>query len=287
RPGLSSRLFTSLHLYPPLFAPLSPHQTHQVISARGCSFSGFLPPALGYAPRLQSLDLGGNQLAGGIPPTWGQMGSLTSLVMNGNQLSESIPSALNGLSALQHEARLLSAVRHDNILPVVGCWEGAGGSGEPMRVLLYDYMPNGDLREFLYDELASRKSLQWPVRFRVAMGVARGLAFLHSGAGGAGGMGGGPMAHGAVHPGNVLLDGRMEPKLADMGVARIAFDTDDVQVADEIMGYTPPGMWRMGSCGWDHADGIMGPPSPLQYSALQLIAPFESCCQGSSHATSP
>ncbi|CAI7840655.1 unnamed protein product, partial [Closterium sp. NIES-53] len=73
----------------------------QVISARGCSFSGFLPPALGYAPRLQSLDLGGNQLAGGIPPTWGQMGSLTSLVMNGNQLSESIPSALNGLSALQ------------------------------------------------------------------------------------------------------------------------------------------------------------------------------------------
>ncbi|CAI5479633.1 unnamed protein product [Closterium sp. Yama58-4] len=106
-----------------------------------------------------------------------------------------------------------------------------------MRVLLYDYMPNGDLREFLYDELASRKSLQWPVRFRVAMGVARGLAFLHSGAGG---MGGGPMAHGAVHPGNVLLDGRMEPKLADMGVARIAFDTDDVQVADEIMGYTPP-----------------------------------------------
>ncbi|CAI5466898.1 unnamed protein product, partial [Closterium sp. Yama58-4] len=138
------------------------------------------------------------------------------------------------------EMRALAEVDHPNVLPLLGCWEDEITG---RRVLLYELMPNGDLNDFLYDEELSENSLTWDARRRVALGIAQGVAHLHTltlprppGSQ----LAPDPLVHGSLHPGNILLGDDGEAKLTDTAGARIAFDSDDVHVAPETLGYTPP-----------------------------------------------
>ncbi|CAI7813937.1 unnamed protein product, partial [Closterium sp. NIES-54] len=134
----------------------------------------------------------------------------------------------------------LAEIDHPNVLPLLGCWED---DITGRRVLLYELMPNGDLNDFLYDEELSENSLTWDARRRVALGIAQGVEHLHMlslplppGSQ----LAPDPLVHGSLHPGNILLGDDGEAKLTDTAGARIAFDSDDVHVAPETLGYTPP-----------------------------------------------
>ncbi|KAJ6865775.1 hypothetical protein NC652_037327 [Populus alba x Populus x berolinensis] len=72
------------------------------------------------------------------------------------------------------ELTILAKFRHMNIIPLLGfCVE----SGE--RLLVYKYMPNGNLHDWLHPVKCNAKKLDWHARVKIAIGVARGLAWLH------------------------------------------------------------------------------------------------------------
>ncbi|EER88491.1 hypothetical protein SORBI_3010G161300 [Sorghum bicolor] len=123
--------------------------------------------------------------------------------------------------------RELARLRHPNILPLLGyCIAGKE------KLLLYEYMEKGDLHRWLHELPAGRPDMDdagsgdiweaaevkrsisdWPTRHRIALGVARGLAFLHQGW--AGGGGGSAVVHGHLVPTNVLLCDDLEPRISD------------------------------------------------------------------------
>ncbi|KAJ0964889.1 hypothetical protein J5N97_026027 [Dioscorea zingiberensis] len=115
------------------------------------------------------------------------------------------------------ELRELARLRHPNLLPLLGyCLAGKE------KLLLYEYIERGDVPRWLHElpagrpgeEEDTRESSDWPARHRVALGVARGLAFLHQGWAGSGR----PVVHGHLVPENVLLDDELEARIADFGV---------------------------------------------------------------------
>ena len=65
-------------------------------------------------------------------------------------------------------------------------------------------------------ELSGHKAilLEWPIRYNIAIGMAKGLAYLHS-------RGPARLAHGDLKASNILLDRNFEPKIADFGLARM------------------------------------------------------------------
>lgn len=110
------------------------------------------------------------------------------------------------------EAEFLSKVKHRNLTVLRGYYAGA----PDMRLLVYDYMPNGNLATLLQE--ASHQDghvLNWPMRHLIALGIARGLAFLHTS----------NIVHGDVKPQSVLFDADFEAHLSDFGLDRLTIAT--------------------------------------------------------------
>ncbi|TKY75218.1 LRR receptor serine/threonine-protein kinase [Spatholobus suberectus] len=107
------------------------------------------------------------------------------------------------------EAESLGKVKHRNLTVLRGYY---AGPPPDVRLLVYDYMPNGNLGTLLQE--ASQQDghvLNWPMRHLIALGIARGLAFLHSV----------PIVHGDVKPQNVLFDADFEAHLSEFGLERL------------------------------------------------------------------
>ncbi|XP_037438122.1 LEAF RUST 10 DISEASE-RESISTANCE LOCUS RECEPTOR-LIKE PROTEIN KINASE-like 2.4 [Triticum dicoccoides] len=97
---------------------------------------------------------------------------------------------------------------HVNIVTLLGfCLEGS------KRVLVYDYMPNGSLERFIYAE-NSKETLEWDKLYEIALGIARGLEYLHRGCNTR-------IIHFDIKPQNILLDQEFVPKIADFGLAKL------------------------------------------------------------------
>ncbi|CAN1755050.1 Leucine-rich repeat receptor protein kinase EMS1 [Linum perenne] len=127
------------------------------------------------------------------------------------------------------EMETLGKVKHKNLVSLLGYCS----LGEE-KLLVYEYMANGSLDTWLRDGL-NPKPLDWATRLKIAIGSARGLAFLHHGFT--------PhVIHRDVKSSNILLDPDFEAKVADFGLARLisAYET---HVSTEIagtLGYIPP-----------------------------------------------
>ncbi|XP_052728222.1 putative receptor protein kinase ZmPK1 [Vigna angularis] len=102
------------------------------------------------------------------------------------------------------EVSLIGKLNHMNLIEMWGyCAEGKH------RLLVYEYMENGSLAQNL-----SSNSLDWSMRYNIAIGTARVLAYLHEECLEW-------ILHCDIKPQNILLDSNYEPKLADFGLSKL------------------------------------------------------------------
>ncbi|XP_057837068.2 leucine-rich repeat receptor protein kinase HPCA1 [Cryptomeria japonica] len=116
--------------------------------------------------------------------------------------------SLQGGAEFKNEIELLSRVHHKNLVGLIGfCTE----KGEQM--LVYEYIPNGTLRENLIGEL----TLDWARRLQIALGSAKGLNYLHE-------LANPPIIHRDIKSTNILLDEYLNAKVADFGLSKLVAD---------------------------------------------------------------
>ncbi|KAL8152177.1 hypothetical protein V2J09_009937 [Rumex salicifolius] len=119
------------------------------------------------------------------------------------------------------EVNNLGQLRHPNLVRLIGyCLESDN------RLLVYEYLPRGSLENHLF-----RKTIQpipWATRMHIAIGVARGLSFLHSVDAN--------VIYRDIKASNILLDLDYNPKLSDFGLARAGPTGDKSHVSTRIIG---------------------------------------------------
>ncbi|PON38957.1 Mitogen-activated protein kinase kinase kinase, partial [Parasponia andersonii] len=110
-----------------------------------------------------------------------------------------------------NEVASISRTSHVNIVSLLGfCLEGG------KRALIYEFMPNGSLEKFIYNDchLQSIPHLEWKKLLQIAIGIARGLEYLHRGCNTR-------ILHFDIKPHNILLDEDLCPKISDFGLAKL------------------------------------------------------------------
>ncbi|XP_071695444.1 LOW QUALITY PROTEIN: rust resistance kinase Lr10-like [Rutidosis leptorrhynchoides] len=108
-----------------------------------------------------------------------------------------------------NEVASVGRTSHVNIVTLVGfCCD------RHQRALIYEFMPNGSLEKFIYDS-SSDTQLGWEKVHHIAIGIARGLEYLHSGCNTR-------ILHFDIKPHNILLDRDMCPKISDFGLAKLS-----------------------------------------------------------------
>lgn len=113
------------------------------------------------------------------------------------------------------EVMTLGRLRHKNLVPLYGfCYE------RKEKLLVYKYMPNGNLYDWLHPPHCEFKTMKWATRVKIAVGLARGLAWLH---------------HNDrkfrvfnqnISSKCVLLDKNFEPKISNFGEAKFMNSND-------------------------------------------------------------
>ncbi|KAK3120016.1 hypothetical protein QOZ80_9AG0679510 [Eleusine coracana subsp. coracana] len=112
-------------------------------------------------------------------------------------------------SQFTSEMSTLGSVRQRNLVPLLGYC-----IAKNERLLVYKYMPKGSLYDHLHQQNSKKSALEWSMRLKIAIGTARGLAWLHHSCNPR-------ILHRNISSRCILLDDDYEPKISDFGLARL------------------------------------------------------------------
>ncbi|RXH98780.1 hypothetical protein DVH24_011105 [Malus domestica] len=126
-----------------------------------------------------------------------------------------------GKSQFVSEIATIYAVQHRNLVKLYGCCiEGSH------LILVYEYLENKSLDHALFG--TSNLHLDWPTRFNILLGTARGLAYLHEESRPR-------IVHRDVKASNILLDAKLSPKISDFGLAKL-YDDEKTHISTRVAG---------------------------------------------------
>ncbi|XP_065849160.1 proline-rich receptor-like protein kinase PERK1 [Euphorbia lathyris] len=126
-----------------------------------------------------------------------------------------------GEREFQAEIEIISRVHHKHLVSLVGyCMTGA------QRLLVYEFVPNNTMEFHLHGK--GRPTMDWHTRLRIALGSAKGLAYLHEDCHP-------KIIHRDIKAANILLDYKFEAKVADFGLAKFTSDAN-THVSTRVMG---------------------------------------------------
>ncbi|KAK4491394.1 hypothetical protein RD792_002138 [Penstemon davidsonii] len=121
------------------------------------------------------------------------------------------------------EVETIGKVRHKSLVGLLGyCADG------DQRLLVYEYIDNGNLEQWLHGDVGLNSPLTWDIRLKIAIGTARGLAYLHEGLEP-------KVVHRDVKSSNILLDRKWNPKVSDFGLAKL-LGSEKSFVTTRVMG---------------------------------------------------
>ncbi|KAK4342681.1 hypothetical protein RND71_038497 [Anisodus tanguticus] len=133
-----------------------------------------------------------------------------------------------GQKEFEAEVAELGKIRHQNILALRAYYLGPKGE----KLLVYDYMPNGSLSSFLHAR-GPETTIDWPTRMRIAIGITKGICFLHTKEN---------IIHGNLTSSNILLGEQNNPTIADVGLSRLMTTAGNTNViaTEGTLGYRAP-----------------------------------------------
>ncbi|KAL5979951.1 hypothetical protein ACLOJK_039063 [Asimina triloba] len=130
-----------------------------------------------------------------------------------------------------NEVATIGRIHHVNVVRLLGfCTENF------KRALIYEFMPNESLEKFIFSAQSKSTSLSWEKLQDIAIGIARGIEYLHLGCDQR-------ILHFDIKPHNILLDHNFIPKISDFGLAKLCSkgqSTVSMTAARGTMGYIAP-----------------------------------------------
>ncbi|XP_077216770.1 uncharacterized protein LOC143851261 isoform X6 [Tasmannia lanceolata] len=122
------------------------------------------------------------------------------------------------------EVEMLSRLHHRNLVKLIGIC-----TAEHSRCLVYELIPNGSLESHLHGVDKETALLDWGARMKIALGSARGLAYLHEDSSPR-------VIHRDFKSSNILLEHDFTPKVSDFGLARTALEEGNEHISTRVMG---------------------------------------------------
>ncbi|XP_023525944.1 probable LRR receptor-like serine/threonine-protein kinase At1g53440 [Cucurbita pepo subsp. pepo] len=121
------------------------------------------------------------------------------------------------------EIGMISALQHPNLVKLYGCCiEGS------QLMLIYEYLENNNLARALFDPEKHSLHLDWPIRMKICLGIAKGLAYLHEESLL-------KVVHRDIKATNVLLDKSLNAKISDFGLAKL-HEEENTHIITRIAG---------------------------------------------------